>query len=59
MEIFNESKNGGSGSRHILIIDSKEAKDLVDMSEEAIKHNKRKTRWKKISKRLNSDLCCY
>jgi len=59
MQVFNEETLGKRKGKHMLLLDSKEARIFIEMAEEACKHNKRKGTWKKVFKGLEDKLYCY
>jgi spermidine/putrescine-binding protein len=59
MDVYNEETLGKRKGKHILMLDSKEARILIDMVEFACKGNKKKRTWKKIFEGLEGKLDCY
>ena len=60
MRVFNEEDVKTKKDFHvILVLKQKEARDLIEAMEAAVKSNKRKRTWKRIYDKLAQDACCY
>ena len=60
MNVFEESKeNARQGDRYLLLLNKKEARLLIEMTEAAAEANKRKRTWKTMFKKLEACLWCY
>ena len=56
---YEETMSGSQGKEVILIMDIKEASELLAMTQVASKSNKRKLRWKRLLKIFEERLPLY
>jgi hypothetical protein len=60
MKIFNEEMgHAGKGNTFVLILDRREAKQLIEIAEAAATANKRKSSFRQWAKKLTELLYCY
>jgi len=60
MKVLNEEAQGGiTGKTHVIILEKKEAQELIAMATAAAEANKRKSSWRKLQQELEERLNCF